>query len=296
MTRAWSVSLMAAVALACTPKPAAKDPPECDQEPSQVSTDPEVAPPPAAWLGAVKVLETRDMKAGGAVRGTVAATFYDITNYRSESPSQIDLSPTCKGITGQTAQTGLDGGSATRAALAVDRVEVTGLQGGLVTLANPDGGSLSSTTTAAVLGPNPVTVSIFGADGGFVDVQFPALPAPSPVITSEPDMSGGTHLGDSDLRVRWQAGTNPDALVAIEMTSGAASVQTRGTVRCIVRDDGCHVVLAGALMWLANGGTDPITMVVKRNVSQAVLLPAPLDGGAVAVVTLSQEARGEVQP
>ncbi|MBI5498413.1 MAG: hypothetical protein HY904_25655 [Deltaproteobacteria bacterium] len=274
---------------ACTQKPAEQLPPECDQEGPQTDAG-QGGGVPVAWMGAVRVAESRDHKSGAAVTGSVAASFYDVSNYAVEAPQALDLSPTCRGITGQPATTG------TRTALGVDRVEVSGTVGGAVTLSAPDGGSLSHSTAGAVLGADGVAVNVVGRDGGFVNGGVAAMVPPAPMLLSSPDLSGAGHVGDSDVVVRWQAGTDPAALVSVELTTGAGSAQTRATIQCVVKDDGCHVVPSGALTWMTAGRSEPITVVVKRNVSTAVLLAAPVDGGAGLVMTLSQEARGELLP
>ncbi len=286
--RGFVVLGVVGAALGCTPVEVTPEDPECVQEESQVLPPEEGGDNgvPLAWQGAVLVTERRDSTAGGNPVGIVAASFYDVRSFSSQSPPSMSFTPTCVGITGQPAQTG------TRTALPVSSVDVTGLAIGTVRLGGADAG-LAVTGLPAVFGNTEVGVDITGADGGFFTLSLAPLAPPSTLTVTSPDLSGSGNVGTEDLLMRWTGGTG-EGVVVLDMS--VVRDNQRATVSCVVKDDGCHRVGGGVMTWLTAGRNDPVTVVLRRSRAQGVLVDNGFDGGAGLLMQLTSEARGRVTP
>ncbi len=264
--------------------------PACLPEGRQQFPDEEGTATPVAWLGVVRMTETRDKQAN-TTRGTVGASFYDVSNFSVEDRTPLSLGDNCEGITGIPAQMG------TRTSLAVERVDITGLAVGNQTLSNADGGPLSVQPQSAIFGGS-VDVNILGTDGGFVNMDFDPLAPPASVDVSAPDLSGSFAVGNAEeVLFRWNAGPG-DGLIAIELNVGAGNPDPnlRATARCVVRDDGCFGVPSAVLTWLTFGRSEPIDVTVRRNVGASRVTDSGVDGGAGGIVSLTTEVRGRMLP
>jgi hypothetical protein len=277
------------LAAACTsPVKNVEVEPACVQEETQTDPGDGTGGAAVAWLGSIRLTETRDAEQGTSVRASVGAAFYDVSNFSVENPVPLTLSATCVGLTGQPSQTG------SRTALPITRVDITGMVGGPRTLSNPDGGSLSFAPGGAIFGTSPVGASVVGVDGGFGDITFEAAAPPAAMVVTSPDLSGGHSVGDEDLIIKWEPGGT--GLVSLEVSNNAATGAERATLSCIVKDDGCHTIPSGLITWLKAGRADPaFTVALKRNISRGALV-ASTDGGAGAIFSMTSEARGKVTP
>lgn len=237
------------------------------------------------WLGAVRVTERRDAEAGNNPSGTVAASFYDVSNFSTESPTPLRFTATCVGVTGQPSQMG------TRMALAVEQVTVSGLSNGPYQLGT-DGG-LAITGLGAVFADQPVSVAVTGTDGGFVDLAFDPVAVPEQLSVSQPDLGGSANIGQDDLTVRWSSGSGTGA---VQLELSVVREGQRAAISCVVADDGCHVVPAGLITWLTQARNDPITVIMRRSVVASALAAEGPDGGAGAVFSMTSEARGRINP
>ena len=134
-----SALFLLALPLACTPPKTVDLDPACAQEDTQVDPSDGTGGSTVAWLGSVRLTETRDAVAGNGVTASVAATFYDVTGYSVTNPTPTPgmKTATCFAFTGQPSQNN------SPTAMPITRVDINGMLGGARTLSNPDGGSLS---------------------------------------------------------------------------------------------------------------------------------------------------------
>ena len=113
--------------------------------------------------------------------------------------------------------------------------------------------------------------------------------APRPIAP----LSSSWMVGNAVV-LRWQGAG--DGTVSIEITNGAAAGADRATIRCVVKDDGCHAIPASLVTWLRAGRADTEYSVVLRRAAGRSAVLDSVDGGARAVFSLAREARGKVLP
>jgi len=285
-----AVLLLSLLAAAGCPPPKQVDiPVECIQEERVAEVDLNgESGTGVAWLGGIRLLERVDRK-NGVTQGTLGASFYDVSGFRTEYGDPLDFGATCIGITGQPSQTGM------RSALSVDSVQVDGISNGPVTLSAADGGPLSLGPLPTLYAGGPVTVTVAGTDGGFGNVAFSPLTPPTRIDVTEPDLSGSFKVGDEGLTLKW-APAEGSTQLGIDLVVGS-TVTDRAVISCVVKDDGCFKVEQVLVDWLRGGGSGaPISVFLRRSVAETRLVESPVDGGAGASVQLTSEIKGEVQP
>lgn len=149
--------------------------------------------------------------------------------------------------------------------LDADKVTVTGLVGGSVTLDSAGGGRFTKTGLKSPLfTDNPITVKVQAKSSSS---SFPSydqkLAAPAQLELTSPDPKAKQlSAGTTDLDVAWNAGDGD--WVELSVSSNAKGATDR--VVCVVEDDGCATMPIGAIeaIKLDMKPTDKIELTVTR--------------------------------
>lgn len=210
------------------------------------------------WVGSLVMDETAVVGSGAEHNTLVAANFYDFTDYRVQVAERIYLQdyPACEVYTSRQVTTGEP------VPLGVTQVTFSGLAGGDVVLV-PDEFDHIPTELLPQRGfdAEQVSISVESPEG---DADFPAFEevvaaAPQPVLLAidkqAVDLALGPSLGITadrvkDMRIEWQP--NGSDYVEFKLIPGTGSETPWGKLRCITFDDGCLVIPADLIAYLAS--------------------------------------------
>ncbi len=193
------------------------------------------------------------------ILGMFQAYFSDMSDYEDELIDAIPFGAACVG------EVGLHVIVSKPVAVGGGDTVFTGITGGDIALTEDDDGTFDLELVRERIftgqGGEELQVSVAPSDRepGFGDFDLRVTVPP------EVTLNEITQLSDGSIQVDWEAADT--TYFEIVMTAEAAGSELPANrLRCLVEDDGCHIISAGGIAWLLSQGANDVSVRLKRHV------------------------------